>query len=110
MANPQEGSKKRVEKAENDPATGKVTTSSPSACIVQNWMMPVIMYARSIEAGPLLNSAKPEATKRPVPVAVVSPTHGHEICKACQLSPQSQSSVDAALSIHVQAQYLPFWH
>lgn len=36
MAKPHDGSKNRLEKAENDPATGKVATSSPKLCIVQN--------------------------------------------------------------------------
>ena len=35
MANPHDGSKKRVEKDENEPATGKATASSPRAWHVQ---------------------------------------------------------------------------
>lgn len=43
MANPQEGSKNLVEKAENEPAMGKMTLNSAKDCIVQYCSIPMTM-------------------------------------------------------------------
>lgn len=67
IANPHAGSKKRVENAENDPATGNNTAISPSAWTVQYSMTPIRPNAMSSEAGPPASRALPEPTKRPVP-------------------------------------------
>lgn len=52
MANPHDGSRNRLENAENAPATGNAVTSSPMLCMVQNCKAPVAMYASKSEAGP----------------------------------------------------------
>ena len=67
MANPQAGSRKRVEYAEKDPETGKTTAISPRAWTVQNIMIPIIPKAMTSDAGPPVERAAPEVTKRPVP-------------------------------------------
>lgn len=71
MAKPQDGSRNLVEKAEKDPEMGNTTASSAKLCMVQNCMAPVSAYAVSIEAGPLWARSTPEATKRPVPKALL---------------------------------------
>lgn len=68
MAKPHEGSINRVAHAENDPAMGKMTASSPSAWHVQKSMAPTIVKASNIDAGPPSANALPDATKSPVPV------------------------------------------
>ncbi|KAH3659995.1 hypothetical protein OGAPHI_007200 [Ogataea philodendri] len=69
MANPQEGDTNLLLYWLNDPETGKVTASSPSAWTVQKIMIPVMKYAISRDAGPPEDSAEPEPTNRPVPMA-----------------------------------------
>ena len=68
MAKPHAGSRKRVEYAENEPATGNSTAISPSAWTVQYNMIPIREKAMSSEAGPPWARALPEPTKRPVPI------------------------------------------
>lgn len=68
MANPHDGSKKRVAQEEKEPAMGKMTASSPRAWHVQNNIAPTMEKATSKEAGPPVANALPDATKRPVPI------------------------------------------
>jgi hypothetical protein len=67
IANPHDGSRKRVENAENEPAIGKATHSSPKDCIVQYCMPPMRTYDSRRLAGPPLYNEPPEATNKPVP-------------------------------------------
>ena len=67
MAKPQAGSRNRVEYVENEPATGSSTAISPRACTVQYNIIPITLYAIKSEAGPPVERALPDATKRPVP-------------------------------------------
>lgn len=75
MANPHAGSRKRVEKAENDPATGNRTAISPRAWTVEYIMTPIMAKAMRTEAGPPSASDFPEPTNRPVPALSVSRYH-----------------------------------
>lgn len=68
IANPQDGSRKRVAHDENDPAIGNRTANSPRAWQVQYNIIPTMLNAMSNDAGPPDAKAFPEATKRPVPV------------------------------------------
>jgi hypothetical protein len=72
MANPHAGSIKRVEYAENEPATGNSTASSPRACTVQYSIMPTSTKQISSEAGPPCARDLPDVTKRPVPMGCQS--------------------------------------
>jgi hypothetical protein len=54
MAKPHDGSRNRVEKAENEPAMGNMTQSSPRDCIVQYCMAPRRRYEIKTLAGPPL--------------------------------------------------------
>lgn len=67
MAKPHEGSRKRVEYDENDPATGNATASSPRACVVQYIMTPMSEKAIRSDPGPPWFSDWPDATNNPVP-------------------------------------------
>jgi len=71
MANPQDGSKNRVENAENEPAIGNATHSSPNDCIVQYCIAPMRIYDNNRLAGPPLYNEPPEATNKPVPARLV---------------------------------------
>lgn len=68
MAKPQAGSRKRVEYAEKEPATGNRTAISPSACTVQYNMMPMTQKAIVSDAGPPVANEEPEPTNSPVPI------------------------------------------
>lgn len=61
---------KRVEYAENDPATGNRTDISPKAWTVQYSIIPTIRKDMSTDAGPAFESALPEPIKRPVPIHI----------------------------------------
>jgi hypothetical protein len=67
IANPQAGSQNRVENAEKDPATGKMTAISPNACTVQYTTNPIRTKAIRSDAGPPTASAWPEPINKPVP-------------------------------------------
>ena len=70
MANPHEGSRNRVAHDEKEPATGKMTASSPRAWHVQNSMAPTMEKASNRDAGPPAAKALPDATNSPVPMDV----------------------------------------
>src|SRR5438045_1359082 len=72
MAKPHAGSRKRVEKAEKEPATGKSTAISPRACTVQYSITPIRMKAMRSDAGPPPCRAFPEPTNKPVPAFSIS--------------------------------------
>jgi hypothetical protein len=70
MAKPQAGSRKRVEYAAKEPATGKRTAISPRAWTVEYNMTPMRPKAIRTEAGPPVLREDPDPTKRPVPTVV----------------------------------------
>ena len=87
MANPQDGSRNRVEYVEKEPAMGKATVNSPRAWHVQYSMSPMREKAMRSDAGPPCARALPEATKRPVPTEYGVSDHVHIFNKTSPTSP-----------------------
>src|SRR5271156_2660274 len=103
---------KRVEYAEKEPATGKMTANSPRAWTVQYSMKPIIEKAMRSEAGPPVDRALPDPTKSPVPFFFGSQRSGSRkglywLDASHQLIPRSLSFVDVFPSISAQEASLP---
>src|SRR5271170_4260442 len=102
---------KRVEYAEKEPATGKMTANSPRAWTVQYSMEPINEKAMRSEAGPPVDRALPDPTKSPVPFfgSQRPGSEGGHIgwMPSHQLIPRSLSFVDVLPSISAQEASLP---
>jgi hypothetical protein len=80
MAKPHEGSRNRVAQEEKEPATGYMTANSPKAWQVKYSIKPTKEKAKRSDAGPPSAKARPEATKRPVPIVELQSEDKSKLC------------------------------